>query len=72
MKYHQSDKKVKGHRTTVLDKIQDKYNYGEMQFPADYESIKQFEDLNQVCIYIYIYDEESNQVLIDKHGKKIF
>ena len=69
MKYHQSDKKEKGHRVTVLDKIKDKYNYGDIQFPADYESIKHFEDLNQVCIYVYIYDEESDQILLDKPGK---
>ena len=69
MKYHQSDKKEKGHRVTVLDKIKDKYNYGDIQFPADYEAIKTFEDLNQVCIYVYIYDEETNQILLDKPGK---
>ena len=69
MKYHQSEQKSKDHRISVLDKIQDKYNYGEMQFPADYEAIRQFEDLNQVCMYIYTYDEGSNQILLDKQGK---
>ena len=38
-------------RVSALKKINDKYNYDGMVFPADYTSIEAFEELNKVCIF---------------------
>ena len=39
-------------------KINDKYNYDGIVFPADYTSFEAIEELNNVCIFIYEIDEE--------------
>jgi len=65
MKYHQSKKEKNDHRVTSLNNIKDKYNYGEMEFPAGYDSIYKFEDLNKVCIYIYTIGDD-NEIAIGK------
>jgi hypothetical protein len=69
MKYHQSAKSQNCYRTTALAKLHDRFDYGDMEFPADYNSIEQFEHLNKVCIFIYTYDEEKNEVVVEKQGK---
>jgi hypothetical protein len=68
MKYHQTNKEKNDHRITVLNNIKDKYNYGDMEFPADYDSIYNFEELNKVCIYIYTIGDDKD-IIIDKPGK---
>ena len=55
-------------RVSALKKINDKYNYGGMVFPADYTSIEAFEELSQVCIFIYEIDEEG-KLRLSKVGK---
>ena len=54
MRYHQSEKKQNDHRISALKKVKDKYECGDMSFPADFESIEEFEMKNKVRIYIYI------------------
>ena len=39
MRYHQSEKKKHDHLITTLQKVVDEYDYGDMTFPADAESI---------------------------------
>jgi len=66
MRYHQSEKK-NDHRISALKKVKDKYDYGDMSFPADFESIEKFEIKNQVCIYIYSMNDE-NEIRLSKAG----
>ena len=40
MKYHQSEKKEKTHRVSALKKIEDKYDYTGVNFPATFEDIQ--------------------------------
>ena len=42
MKYHQSEKKEKSHRVTALKKVNDKYIYENVHFPAALQDIEQF------------------------------
>ena len=37
-------------RLSVLHKIEDKYDYSCITFPASYEDIEKFEEINRVCI----------------------
>ena len=37
MRYHQSEKKQNDKRLSALKKVKDKYDYGDMSFPADFE-----------------------------------
>ena len=56
---HQSVQKTKGHQTTALDKIEDKYDYGALTFPASLKDIQQFEEDNQLTINIFNIGGES-------------
>ena len=67
MRYHQAEKKQKDHRISALKNVKDKYDYGDMSFPADFESIEEFEIKNKVCIYIYSMNEE-NEIRLSKAG----
>ena len=53
MKYHQTDKHKHVQNISALKKIEDKYDYSGIEFPASYEDIYKFEDLNKVCVFIY-------------------
>ena len=53
MKYHQTDKSKNSDRLSVLKKVEDKYNYDNMQFPTSYNDIKTFEENNKVCVMVY-------------------
>ena len=55
-------------RVSVLKKIVDKYTFDGMVFPADYTIIEAFEELNNVCIFIYEIDEE-DKLRLSKAGK---
>ena len=46
MLYYQSVQNAKTHQTTALDKIEDRYDYGAMTFPASLQDIQQFEEDN--------------------------
>ena len=41
-----------------MKKVEEKYNYDGIEFPASYEAISAFEDINRVCIFIYELDSE--------------
>jgi hypothetical protein len=60
MKYHQSEKSNNDHRVSALKKVQDKFNYSNMKFPASLQDIRQFELQNQICINIYQLDENDS------------
>ena len=63
--YHHSEKKKHSDRISVLKKISGKYNYEDMVFPADYNSIEAFEERNQVRVLIYEIDPETNDIRSD-------
>ena len=44
MKYHQSNQEKNTDRITVLRKLDDKYDYSNMQYPASHEDINVFEE----------------------------
>jgi hypothetical protein len=62
MLYHQSPQMKHSHRITVLDKIEDKYDYGQLSYPTSLEDIRQFEDDNKITLNIFCLD--SNQKVI--------
>jgi hypothetical protein len=59
MKYHQSNKQKHDDRTSVLSKLEDKYNYDGLTFPVSYDDITKFEDNNKVCIFVYYINDQS-------------
>ncbi len=40
MKYHQTGKGNHDDRVTVLNKVDDKYNYDDLEYPVDFDDIK--------------------------------
>ena len=66
MKYHQSEQKKNGERTTVLDKLPDKYIYN-ISYPTTYEDIDRFEIDNQVSVFIY-YISDDDAIRTEKKG----
>ena len=40
-------------RITALDKIEDIYNYENISYPASFEDVKTFEELNNITINIF-------------------
>jgi hypothetical protein len=66
MKYHQTDRSNNSDRLSVL-KIEDKYNYDNMQFPTSYDDIKTFEENNKVCVMVYT---TSTEQYIEKEEEK--
>jgi hypothetical protein len=71
MKYHQTQKKKHDDRISVLSKVDDKFNYDGVNFPADFEDIRHFERQNQVAIFVY-YLAEDGKVLKEKDGNPDF
>ena len=53
MLYHQSEKPKNGERLTVLKKINDKYDWTGVNFPATFTDIDKFEENNKVSVNIY-------------------
>ena len=63
LKYHQSKKAKHGERMSVLSKIEDKYNYENIDFPATIEDVRIFEEQNEdTAINIFEYDESINDI----------
>ena len=58
LRYHQSARSKSDSRLSKLKKVEEKYIYDGMEFPASYEAISAFEDINRVCIFIYELDSE--------------
>ena len=58
MLYHQSDKHKHVQNITSLKKIEDKYDYTGIEFPADYNDVTNFEELNKVSIFAYSISEK--------------
>ena len=50
-----------------LKKVTEKYNYDGMEFPASYEAISAFEEINRACIFIYELDLE-DQIRLGQIG----
>ena len=59
MKYHQTYKSKHGERISVLNKVEDKYNYDNMQFPASCDDVTQFEENKKVCVFIYRFENDN-------------
>ena len=59
MKYHQTDKSKNSDRLRLLKKVEDKYNYDNMQLPTCYDDIKTFEEHNNVCVMVYTTSTET-------------
>ena len=57
MRYHQTEKKKNAQNISSLKKVVDKYDYHNMSFPASYDDISDFEEINQVCIFVYDLDD---------------
>ena len=66
MKYHQSDKVKHSNRTTVLDKMADKYIYN-ISYPTTFEDIDRFEIDNQVSVFVY-YICDDGSIRTEKRG----
>ena len=56
MRYHQTETKNSAQNISALKKVVDKYDYSDMSFPTSYEDIENFEEISQVCIFIYELD----------------
>ena len=67
MKYHQSSKVKHSDRISVLKQLEDKFNYDNVKFPAGYNDIKQFEENNKVCIFVYTLSTD-NEIIRDYVG----
>ena len=46
-------------RLTVLNKLQDKYNYEGINYPASYEDIKVFQENDNIGVVVYAIDEDN-------------
>jgi hypothetical protein len=67
MKYHQTKREKNCDRITVLKKVEDKYDYTGVDFPASYDDIRTFEENNKVSVFVYYVDSENN-IRTDKSG----
>ena len=63
MKYHQTNQVKNDDRISVLNKVEDKYNYDNVNMPASYDDVKIFEDNNKVCVNIYVIGEHDTIIL---------
>ena len=66
MVYHQSNKIKYSDMLSVLNKVEDKYNYEGVNFPTSYEDIKKFEENNKVCVNVYATKKENEETIIVK------
>ena len=67
MKYHQSEMKEKSHRVTALKKVNDKYNYENVDFPASLKDIEQFENNNKISVFVYSLNDK-DEIYREKLG----
>ena len=70
LKYHQSEKSKHSMRTTALSKIDDKYDYENINFPTCMEDIQTFERNNvETSINVFSYNNENNDVNVIRRSK---
>jgi hypothetical protein len=60
--YHQSEKAKHSDRVSVLNKIEDKYNWENVNFPTTFDDITTFENNNRICVNIFAHDEGKNEI----------
>jgi hypothetical protein len=70
-KYHQTKQEKNDHRLSVLAKVNDKFNYEGVSFPASYDDIKTFEANNKVAVFVYTLNDEGKPIK-EKDGSKEF
>jgi hypothetical protein len=66
MLYHQSEQTKHSAILSYLDKVQDKYNYEGVNFPASYNDIERFQENNKVCVVVFTTKKEDEDTLIVK------
>jgi hypothetical protein len=66
--YHQSEKAKHSDRTTVLKKVEDKYNWEGVNFPASFDDITTFETNNKICVNIFGYSEDNKEINPNRSG----
>ena len=62
-KYHQTNKAKHDDRISVLSKIEDKYNYDNVTYPASADDIKEVEDNNEVAVNVYVIGDDNSIIL---------
>jgi hypothetical protein len=67
MKYHQTKRDKNCDRISALKKVEDKYDYTGVNYPASFEDIERFEENNKVAVFVYYIDEENN-IRKEKNG----
>jgi hypothetical protein len=63
LKYHQTNKSKNDDRISALSKLEDKYSYDNVDFPASFDDIKTFEDNNKVCVNVYAISQDKSILL---------
>ena len=58
--YHQSLRDKNSHRITVLKKVDDKYSYDNVNFPASISDIEQFEHNNKIAVFVYSINQKDD------------
>ena len=61
MLYHQSGKGKHNDRTTVLNKVEDKYSWENVNFRASFYDITTFEN-NRICVNVFEYTESTKEI----------
>ena len=60
LKYHQGNKSKNDDRISSLTKVDDKYSYDNVNFPASLDDITTFEDNNKVCVNVYKIEKDNS------------
>ena len=63
-----SRKTKKNDRITVLKKVEDKYNWEGVNFPASFDDITTFETNSTVCVYMFGYNEDKHEMNPNRLG----
>ena len=71
MLYDLTTKRQNDTRLTVLSKVADEYDYTDINYPASYDDIAEFEERNQICIYVHRWIED-NKPIQDKAGNTTY
>ena len=63
MKYHQTGQTKNDHRLTILQKMEDKYDWTDITFPISFDQITTFENNNKVTMNIWEIAEDGKTYL---------